>query len=309
MQRRGLTSRGAQRWFCPRCAVSTIRRRPDTRLRHLHRRFLDWLLGIESLRAVAREFGITRRTLTTWFEPCWAEPLPMPRLVDVTGLVLIVDGVRLARGAWVLVGRTLLQVVHWVFAGGESTEHWLSFTRAIHGVPWAVVLDGRAGLLAAVQLTWPDALIQRCHFHVVKRARLLLTKEPKTLVGQRVRRLLLGLKGVRTRRQRRRWLRAYRRWEQRSFRFLAERTVTTQHTRTGRQRWWYTHKKLRGVRSLVRNALPHLFTYVRHPTIPRTTNHVEGGLNSPFAELVHRHRGLPLTRKHRLAAVFFGSKQ
>lgn len=309
MQRRGFTAHGTQRWYCPVCSVSTIRRRFDTTLRHLRRRFVAWLTGLESLRAIAEDLGVSRRTLTTWFEPFWDEPLPVPTLVDVTGQVLIVDGVRLARLAWVLVGRTLQRVARWVFTDGESTEAWLSFTTTVVGMPSAVVLDGRAGLLAAVQLTWPHALVQRCHFHVVKRARQLLTRQPKTPAGQQIRRLLLALKHVHTRRQRRRWLRAYHHWERRFAGFLAVRTVSTERTKTGRLRWRYTHPKLRGVRSLMRNVLPHLFTYVRHPTIPRTTNHVEGGLNSTLAELTLRHRGLPLTHKQRLAALFFASKQ
>ncbi len=309
MQRYGQTTTGRLRWYCPVCRISTVRERPDTRHRHLRRQFIAWLLGYLSLSKIAAGLAVTRRTLTAWFEPFWDEPLPQPRVVNVTGLALILDGVRLARGASVLVGRTLAQVASWTFTGGESTDDWLSFARQVVGIPWAIVLDGRAGLLAAVRLTWPTALIQRCHFHVLKRARQLLTKEPKLPAGQAIRRLLAGLKGVRTRRQKRRWLRAYRRWERRFARFLAERTISDQRTKTGRLRWRYTHPKLRGVRSLIRNVLPHLFTYVRHPTIPRTTNHVEGGLNSTFAELVHRHRGLSLPRKQRLAALFFGSKQ
>lgn len=91
------------------------------------------------------------RTLQRWFEPFWAEPLPQPKPVDVSGKVLVVDGVRLARSAWVLVGRTLQRVASWVFTGGESAASWLAFTDAVQGVPWAVVLDGRAGLVAAVQ--------------------------------------------------------------------------------------------------------------------------------------------------------------
>ncbi|MEK7461020.1 MAG: hypothetical protein AAB647_02280 [Patescibacteria group bacterium] len=185
----------------------------------------------------------------------------------------------------------------------------MSFTDRIVGSPWAVVLDGRAGLLAAVQLAWPTTLIQRCHFYVVKRARQLLTKEPKLLAGQTIRRLLLELKEIHTRRQKRRWLRAYHKWERRFERFLTEKTISAEQTKTGRQRWRYTNPKLRSVRSLIRNVLPHLFIYVRHPAIPRTTNHVEGGLNSTLAKLIHRHRGLPLIRKQRLAALFFVSKQ
>lgn len=309
MQRRGKTAAGTQRWLCVPCASSCVRRRPDTTLRHLRRRFVDWLTGYQSLTSIASELVTTRRTLTAWFEPLWYEALPVAQRVDVTGHVLIVDGVQLARGASVLVGRTVQRVASWVFTAGESTVCWLQFTATVVGTPSAVVLDGRAGLLVGVTLTWPAARIQRCHFHLLKRARILLTKQPKSEAGQVIRRLLLQLKDVQSRRQKRRWVRAYHCWERRFGRFLDERTTSDRLTPTGRRRWWYTHKHLRGIRSLVRNALPHMFTYVRHPEIPRTTNHVEGGLNSTLAELIHRHRGLPVQRKQRLAALFFASKQ
>lgn len=309
MQRYGQTAAGVTRWYCPRCRVSTVRRRPDTTLRHLRRWFVSWLTNVNTLTTIAKHFRVTRKAVTEWFEPLWDEPLSVPQPTNVTSQILIVDGVRLARGAWVLVGRTLARVASWIFTDGESTAAWTGFTTSIIGTPWAVVLDGRAGLLAAVRYTWPDTLIQRCHFHIQKSARILLTKRPVLSDGQAIQVILADLKFVRTRRQKRRWLHRYRRWEKRSATFLGERTISKERTLTGRLRSWFTHKKLRAVRSLIQNALPHLFTYVRHPTMPRTTNHVEGGLNSRFGELIRRHRGLPLTRKQRLAALFFASKQ
>lgn len=308
MQRHGQTVAGVTHWYCPDCHKSTIRQRPD-RVTAAHRQwFVAWLTGVSSLTTIAQRFGVTRQTVTVWFEPLGDEPLPLPRPTNVAGQVLIVDGVRLARGAWVLVGRTLAHVASWVFTTGESTAAWTTFTRSILGVPWAVVLDGRAGLLAAVQQEWPTALIQRCHFHLQKGARILLTRHPTLPAGQVIQAILADLKGVRTRRQKRRWLRRYRCWERRFADFLDERTAVRDES-SGRRRSWFTHRRLRAVRSLICNALPHLFTYVRHPTIPRTTNHVEGGLNSQLSEFVRRHRGLPLTRKQRLVALFFASKQ
>lgn len=308
MQRYGQTAAGTTRWYCSRCHLSTSRRRPDTTLRHLRRLFVAWLTDVSSLTTIAKRFGVTRQAVTAWFEPLWDEPRPLPRPTNVTGCVLIVDGIQLARGAWVLVGRTLAAVASWVFTDGESTAAWTSFVTTIVGVPWAVVVDGRAGLLAAIQQEWPDALIQRCHFHVQQGARILLTRHPTLPAGQAIQVILADLKFVWTRRQRRRWLRRYRRWERQFAAFLDERTAVRNEA-TGRRHSWFTHRRLRAIRSLIRNALRHLFTYIRHPSIPRTTNHVEGGLNSQLSEFIRRHRGLPLIRKQRLVALFFASKQ
>ncbi|MEK7461021.1 MAG: hypothetical protein AAB647_02285 [Patescibacteria group bacterium] len=97
MRRRGKTAAGTQRWYCSVCLISGVRRRSDTTLRHLRRWFIRWLTGIASLTSIATELAITRRTLTKWFEPFWDEAIPVPQQVDVTGHVLIVDGVGLAR--------------------------------------------------------------------------------------------------------------------------------------------------------------------------------------------------------------------
>lgn len=78
-------------------------------------------------------------------------------------------------------------------------------------------------------------------------------------------------------------------------------------------RWW-VENELGGTRietfvrhdPRIRNALPHLFTFIDYPHVPRTTNHVEGGVNSRLKELVHRHRGLPQDRKQMLVAEHLG---
>lgn len=124
---------------------------------------------------------------------------------------------------------------------------------------------------------------------------LWITQRPKTLAGQDLRILVRSLLSVRTRRQKRRWIRRWRGWHRKYQKFLNERSYYD--PANGKRSWWYTHRKLRAVRSLIRNSLPDLFAFVGHPEIPRTSNYVEGGINSRLKELLHRHRGLSLKRK------------
>ena len=169
--------------------------------------------------------------------------------------------------------------------------------------PDVAVIDGQKGLLAAIPSLWPQTKIQRCLVHIERLARAKLTRQPKTSAGKGLLSLVQGLFTVRTKRQRRRWLRAYRRWERQHATFLKERS-DGEPSAGKKRRWWYTHRNIRAARSLIRNALPHLFTFVRYPQVPRTTNHVEGGINSRLKELVHRHRGLSPDRKQALVATF-----
>jgi hypothetical protein len=188
----------------------------------------------------------------------------------------------------------------WMFTVRESLASWLAFLKNLPA-PDVAVIDGQKGLLAAILCLWPQAKIPRCLVHIERLARIKLTRQPKTRAGKELLMRVQRLFGVRTKRQRRRWLRAYRRWEHRHAAFLKERSYG--EPKAGKKRlWWYTHRNIRAARSLLRNALPPLFTFVRYPHAPRTTNPVEGGVNSRLKELVHRHRGLPQDRKQVLVA-------
>lgn len=197
--------------------------------------------------------------------------------------------------------------ISWLFAERESFISWLLFLERLPE-PDAAVIDGQKGLLAAIQCLWPLAKIQRCIVHIERLARIKLTRQPKTNAGKELLALVKRLFGVRTSKQRGRWLCVYRRWERRHAGFLKERSYG--EPLAGRKRtWWYTHRNIRAARSLIRNALPHLFTFIDYPHVPRTTNHVEGGVNSRIKELVHRHRGLSQYRKQALVAEYLGRKQ
>lgn len=171
--------------------------------------------------------------------------------------------------------------------------------------PMVVIGDGQKGLLTAIRTVWPSVLVQRCLIHVDRQARVWLTRNPKTQAGRDLLDILNGLLRIRTRRQKRRWIRSFRRWCRIHGTFLKERTPhpILPH------RWWYTHRKLRAVRSLLRNAIPDLFVFVSHPEVPRTSNHVEGGINSRIKELYRSHRGLSLEKKTTLTAWYLAKRQ
>lgn len=301
MQKRGRTAAGTQRWYCRSCVSSTVRKRPDTKERHHLALLTRWLTGNRSLSEVADDHGVSRRTLVRWFAPLWERIRQPPELNPTPNAIYILDGVYLSgRENAALICRTTTAQISWMFAERETLASWLTFLDNLP-VPDAAVVDGQKGLLAAILRRWPQTKIQRCLVHIERLARIKLTRQPKTRAGKELLTLARGLFGVRTRRQRRRWLRAYRRWERRHATFLKERSYG--EPKTGKKRtWWYTHRNIRAARSLLRNALPHLFTFVRHPHVPRTTNHVEGGVNSRLKELVHRHRGLPQDRKQVLVS-------
>lgn len=310
MQKYGRTVAGAQRWRCLVCKKSAVRERLDLTEFHRRRRFQEWLIGTESLTRVAQGLGLTRQTLERWFAPFWREPPPgLPPVPDLSREVLIIDAIYLSgRFNAALIGRTPDRPVHYSFALRESFFSWLEFGQRLRppSAPFAIVLDGQRGGLAAVKTLWSQAKLQRCLAHVTRNVKNKLTRNPKTEAGQELRALTNALFTVWTPEDRDTWLRAVQDWEEQFLPLALAKTKGL--NQNGRLVWWYTHKNLHGAYIHLKNALPNLFTYVEHPTIPRTTNHIEGGINARLKELLGRHRGLSLTQKQTLVAIFLVSK-
>jgi len=307
MQKYGRTSSGRQRWRCLVCQVSCLRERPDLTRSNRRSLFEKWLTGTRSLAEVAEDCGVTRQTLERWFSVFWNEPLPtLPLPPSFESEILVIDAIYLGgRFNAALIGRTPSSPVHYSFALRESFVSWMEFGFDLP-TPFAVVLDGQRGGLAAVKTLWPEAKLQRCMAHVTRNTKNKLTRQPKTEAGQVLRVLTSALFKVRTPKERDIWLEHFHAWEEQ---FLPLALARTKGANTsGRQTWWYTHKSLRGAYIHLRNALPNLFTYVEYPNIPRTTNHVEGGINARLKELLGRHRGLSLKQKQTLVAMFLASK-
>lgn len=303
MRRDGRASSGKQRWRCRTCHRVAVRTRPDTTTRYLKGHFARWLTGNRSLSEIARETGCSRQSLVARFSPLWAFcPKPPPTLLE-SDRILIFDGVYLSgRVNAVLIARAPDRVRSWRFTERENYVSWLDFLSGLTP-PLFVVADGQKGLTGAIERCFPAVLFQRCLAHIERYARIKLSGHPKTPAGRELWTIIRTLWQVRTRRQKRRWIRTYQKWERRYKLFLKQRSASP----TGRG-WWYTHRKVRAVRTHLRNAWPHLFVFVRHPEVPRTTNHVEGGINSRLKELIHRHRGLSADRKRVLAAHFLARR-
>lgn len=307
MQRWGKHPSGKVRWRCKSCGKSTVRSRSDNRYKSRLSLFVFWISGKWSLSDFAVRERVSVRTISRWFEPFWFKrPVPLP-LVFVPR-ILVLDGTVLKRGELTLLvasdGDTGVPLF-WKPVARENGRSWEDFLRELspYGDPSVIICDAQAGLLKARGVVYPAVPLQRCLIHVIRQARNWLTQNPKTRAAQELLGLVLLLSSIRTKRQRRRWVRQFKYWKRRHHAFLNERTIS----RSGK--WWYTHRTIRRVRSLLTNALPDLFRYVTDPTVPRTSNTVEGGVNARLKELIRCHRGISLRRKLTLCAWYLALRQ
>jgi Transposase, Mutator family len=307
MQRWGTHPSGSIRWRCKDCGTNGVRRRKDNRQKRRLSLFVRWLTSKKSLVEVAAETKVSVQSLTKWFAPLWNTP-PQPNIPS-SARVLVLDATSIAKRVCMLLiagDADTARPVSWLDVPRECYDAWWVFLKDLsnHGVtPGYVVCDGQRGLLKAIREVWPRVKIQRCLIHVVRQASNWLTRNPRTRAGRELLVLVKQLSFIQTKRQKRRWTRAFRSWCKRHDMFLKERSYGP------RGRWWYTHRKLRGTRSLLKNAIPDLFRFITDPSVPKTSNHVEGGLNARLKELIRCHRGFSLRHKLILAAWYLALRQ
>lgn len=303
MQKWGRNLSGCQRWRCAYCKTSHTAARHDTRQFWRKQLFASWLTGAHTLSEIARKHKATRRTLEHWFSPFW-HTLPKAEIPEsFADTWLSVDATYLGgRKDCVMIGRTGNGHVVWDFAEHETLVAWSGFFNKLPK-PAAIIFDGQKGLISAQKSVWPDVPAQRCLAHIQRLAIQKLTRNPRTIAGQELSRIVSALHSIKTHDDKGRWLVDFEAWKTKYVEFLKERSQGE-----GRGRWQYKHRRVRAMRRSLEDALPNLFVFLDYPGLPKTTNHVEGGLNSRLKELIRRHRGLDIKHKKALAAYFLASK-
>jgi len=207
------------------------------------------------------------------------------------------DGIRVG-GQVCLIARTKNYVLAWLWADSETSSSWQQLMNLLPP-PSYVICDGQKGILKALNLRWPRTIVQRCHFHIQANIRVKLTGNPQTKPAQDLARLMSYLRYVYTPRQRDKWLASFRKLSLNHADHLAEKTQA-QNPKPGQRKWWYTHGRDRSAYRQISRLVDSdsLFGYVHDASnIPRTTNHLEGGTNSPIRRQLGLHRGLPKTHQ------------
>lgn len=139
--------------------------------------------------------------------------------------------------------------------------------------------------MKAVRDIWPQIRIQRCLFHICREGQRWLRTYPKTKAGVDLKYVLSLLPTITTHREKRVFLRAYRRWHQRYYVFVRRLPKES-----------IANKDLQRTVRLIDNALPDMFHYLNNSTIASTTNYLEG-LYSQIKYHYRSHRGL--TEQHK----------
>lgn len=261
------------------------------------------------------KYGVTIRTLNNWFKDFWVEEIQSKNF-SISGKVIIIDGYVVEQGCILLLVKTVSKVVFWTFVNRETYFSWKTCLASLKGHPEVIVCDGQKGMLKAIKELFPRVIIQRCHFHILQRNRILLTRNPETLAAQEFKKIVGNIPKIVGRDSLKIWLKDYLFWLKKYDSYLKEKSYYEfdkeyiyKNFINGRRKWFYTHKKLRGAVYQIKKALPNLFCYLNDKNIPKTTNHVEGGINSQLKFLLRLHRGLSVEKRKYLISYFLAQKQ
>lgn len=297
MRRHGKTEAGRERYLCLRCHTTTTIHRPDTHTRHDKERFVAWLTGVENKETIARHYGVTRQTLSKEFRPLFRKDPNKKVPLSFKAQLLIVDA-KFIHGSELcaLIAVDEQDHIFWEFASAECYGTWYGFLVRF-SPPDIVIADGHKGASLFVKRWWPKTAFQRCHFHMVSLGIHCLSRNPKEEAGQEILHLLYELKEIKSHEEKKHWLLFYRMWEKQY-----EKEFNAKNESGG-----YKYRKLRGIRFIMRRALPNLFTYLNYPGCPNTTNLVEGWINTAIAEGLRRHRGLHFSQKKTLVSVILSN--
>jgi transposase-like protein len=260
--------------------------------------FERWIREGYSLRQLAGHSGYSISTLRRLIDYWLARP--PANCDDLHGFKhLVIDGTYIQARRLAVVGiadtqRRCLVVGFYQVKEGERRMVTLCQQLCQSGLdPLSVTIDGLKPVQTMIETVWPQAIIQRCLVHIQRQGLAWCRRDPHTAAVKHLRQLFTDLPYITTAAQRDRFLTAWWRWDNRFGQPIAERP--------GRGKVFSDVKR---ARSLLWHALPHMFHYLDHPTIARSTNWIEGYF-SRLKPRYRQHRGLSSTRRATYFAWYF----
>lgn len=170
--------------------------------------------------------------------------------------------------------------------GFNATSPWFNKLKEQGLNPLYIVMDGEISTMKAFNFIWPNIKIQRCLWHIQREGMRWLRTIPKTQAGKELRILLSTLCAIKTIKEQNIFIENYKNWgiKYKDFvKSLSKKNIA--------------FKDIKRTMTLITNALPNMFHYLKEPIIPSTTNLLEGYYSRLKADYF-KHRGL--TQKHKI---------
>ena len=282
------------RYFCKNCNSYFTDRRPHISDSNMFVWFERWVRDKQSIAQISKASGHSERTLKRYFYKM-LPTCPTWQIQKREKVNLMIDGTYFTNKVCLLLYRdhNIKMTILYRLTNREALRELKEDLRAIKNVGIeieSVTCDGAANIIKAVQEVCPEAIIQRCTFHIANEICTWLTKKPQSEAACELRELARSLSNVTTHHGAQLWLRGFIDWDNKYREYVNEKSVDEVSGR-----WWYTHRMLHRSSTHIKRAIPYMFNYTRYSNIPKTSNSIE----SFFGHLKNHlriHRGL--SEKH-----------
>ena len=153
--------------------------------------------------------------------------------------------------------------------------------------PKSITVDGHPQVIRAFKEIWTNILVQRCLFHIRLQGQMWLRKYPKTDAEKALKTILSELMNVKNNDSKNVWINKYFAWQKKYRQEILSLAKTS-----------IAATDLRRAMSLINNAIPDMFHFLKDQKIVSTTNLLENYF-SILKQHYRNHRGL--TESHKVA--------
>ena len=281
---------GYSRYFCKNCSSYFTDRRPHISELNMFVWFKLWVRDKHSVSQISKASGYSERTLKSYFYKV-LPTCPTWQIQKREKVNLLIDGTYFTNKVCLLLYRdhNIKMTILYRLTEREALRDLKEDLQAIKSIGIeieSVTCDGHANIIRAVREVCPEAIIQRCTFHIANDICLWLTKKPKSDAARELRELACYLSKVDSHEEAQLWIRAFIDWHTKHEEYINEKSVDE-----ASGRWWYTHKMLHRSASHIMRAIPNMFNYTRYKNVPKTSNSIESFFGH-LKDHLRLHRGL-----------------
>ena len=293
----GKTRQDKQRYQCLKCKRTYLWKQNLSLTQRRYNWFKEWMLEGLTIKQIAKINKVSSSTVSRVIQ-YWIKKEP-PKVKDLEeAKYVILDGTYINRrtGLYVVMDGKNHRVIYGDYGISETGKHLKTFYYHLQkeGLnPLSATIDGSLQQLKYLRESWNNLIIQRCLVHIQRQGLSWLRQKPKRIDAMKLRDLLLQVLYIKTKEQSENFIKGFRIWEDR---FGLELTRSTNRGKV--------FSDLLRTRSMILNALPHMFNYLDNPEISKTTNALEGY----FGRLKHKyrtHKGLSLHKRKNYFRWYF----
>lgn len=292
MKLNGKNPKWTQKYRCKKCNYSFINKRRKTPSIRTEEIFNDWVKEWYSSRQLSLQKSKYRRDVIKYIRAKLDNNLlyQIDIVFDDVKYVMI-DGTWIAKDICLIIYYDYVhqKVIRFWFYDAERYEYIKEDLRILRDeFKYQIecfVVDGAKQVKKAIEEIYPDSKIQRCLTHIKRQIKNMISNKPQSNCWKELKRLIT----FKNFKNEAKFIQKFNDWEEKYDSFLNEKTKNGNKSR-------YTHKKLRSAKSHIKNAIPHMFHYLKDDNIKRSNNHLEG-YNWVLDSHIFNHRWL---RKDRL---------